>query len=78
MVKNSVYFQFLWFAIFSDGTIDLNIPELEYIADHLQNLECRKLIAALHDPNFDIVTNIDAAGKNKFYLEQFYRIRQPV
>ncbi|KAJ9588519.1 hypothetical protein L9F63_018101 [Diploptera punctata] len=47
----------------TDGTIDLNLPELEYIADHLKRSECRKLVAVLHDPNFDIVNNIQAAER---------------
>jgi hypothetical protein len=52
----------LWLgAVF--GTIDLNLPELEYVADHLNKRDCRKLVAALHDPNFDLVNNINAAGK---------------
>jgi len=46
------------------ATIDLNLPELEYVADHLKKSDCRKLVAALHDPNFDIISNINAAGKN--------------
>jgi hypothetical protein len=45
------------------GAVDLNLPELEYVADHLSKTDCRKLVAALHDPNFDLVNNIDVAGK---------------
>jgi len=43
------------------GTVELNLPELQYVADHLTKSECRKLVAVLHDPNFDIVNNIYAA-----------------
>lgn len=48
------------------GTIDLIMPELEYIADHLEKRDCRRLVAALHDPNFDLFNNMAAAGINLY------------
>jgi hypothetical protein len=45
------------------ATIDLNLQELEYVADHLTRSDCRKLVAALHDPNFYLENNIDAAER---------------
>jgi hypothetical protein len=42
------------------GTVELNLPELQYVADHLTKSECRKLVAVLHHPNYDIVNNTDA------------------
>jgi hypothetical protein len=41
------------------ATIDLNLQEIQYVADHLQRSDCRKLVAALNDPNFYIENNID-------------------
>jgi hypothetical protein len=45
------------------ATIDLNLQELEYVADHLTVQECRKLAAALLDPSFELDDNISAAER---------------
>jgi hypothetical protein len=45
------------------ATIDLNLQQLEYVADHLTKSDCRKLVAALHDPTFFLENNIDAAER---------------
>ncbi|XP_069685076.1 uncharacterized protein [Periplaneta americana] len=52
----------LWLGT-AQGTVDLNLPELEYVANHLKRIECKKLVASLHDPNFDIESNIDLAER---------------
>lgn len=48
------------------GTIDINLSELEYIASHLNNVECNRLIAALHYTSYDLPSDISAAGKSQF------------
>jgi hypothetical protein len=42
------------------------MPELEYVADHLQKRDCRRLVAALHDPHFELLNNTDVAGVNSY------------
>jgi len=44
------------------GTVDLNMPQLEYVADHLEKRDCRRLVTALHDSHFDLLSNTDAAN----------------
>lgn len=46
------------------GTVDLNMPELEFVANHLEKRDCRRLVTALHDPHFDLLNNMDVAGVN--------------
>jgi hypothetical protein len=46
------------------GSVDLNLPGLEYVAAHLKKRDCRNVEAALHDPKFDHVNNTDAACTN--------------
>jgi hypothetical protein len=45
------------------ATIDLNLQELQYVADHLEKSDCRKLVAALYDPDFYLENNIDIAER---------------
>jgi hypothetical protein len=45
------------------ATIDLNLQEFQYIVDHLTTRECRKLVAALNDPNFELEINMAAAER---------------
>jgi hypothetical protein len=40
------------------------VPELVYVADHLEKRDCRRLVAALHDPHFNLLYNMDVAGVN--------------
>jgi len=40
------------------------MPELEYLVDHLEKRDYRRLVAALHDPYFDLLNSMDAAGVN--------------
>lgn len=35
------------------STIDLNLTELQYLADHLHIEQCRKLVAALHFKSYE-------------------------
>lgn len=60
-------------------TIDLNLPELEYLADHLHPEECRRLTAALHFNSYQQPNALDQAGKKycfcdlSMHVERFYR-----
>lgn len=47
------------------GTIDINIAELQYLADHLTPEECRRLVAAAHFPNFEQPNALDQAGEER-------------
>ncbi|KAF2894508.1 hypothetical protein ILUMI_11669 [Ignelater luminosus] len=42
-----LHFQFIF------CTVDLNLPELQYLADHLRPDECRFLVAALHFKSYE-------------------------
>ncbi|GLV34865.1 hypothetical protein CBL_09345 [Carabus blaptoides fortunei] len=42
-------------------TVDVNMPELQYLADHLQPNECRRLVAALHFKSYNQLNALDAA-----------------
>lgn len=46
-----------------NATIDVNIAELRYLADHLTPLECRRLVAALHFKSFNIPNSLDQAER---------------
>ncbi|XP_014477562.1 PREDICTED: uncharacterized protein LOC106745988 [Dinoponera quadriceps] len=46
-----------------DGTIDVNLSELEYLAARLDTFECRRLIAALHYASYDLPQNLAAAER---------------
>lgn len=48
----------------SESTIDINAAEYRYLANHLTEKECRKLVAALHFPGFDLPKELNAAGEN--------------
>lgn len=50
------------------GTIDVNLSELEYLAARLDPFECRRLIAALHYTTYDLPKDLAAAGKICNYL----------
>ncbi|GBP42384.1 hypothetical protein EVAR_30017_1 [Eumeta japonica] len=41
----------------------MNIPEFEYIADHLTEEECRHLVAALHFVSYDLPASLSAAER---------------
>ncbi|XP_045463443.1 uncharacterized protein LOC123673066 [Harmonia axyridis] len=43
------------------ATIDINIPELHYLADHLTSEECRKLVAAAHFKNYELPNALSEA-----------------
>ncbi|GJQ73532.1 hypothetical protein Trydic_g13884 [Trypoxylus dichotomus] len=43
------------------GTIDVNLPEYQYIANHLEPQECRKLVAALHFHSYDLPPSVNEA-----------------
>lgn len=45
------------------GTIDINIAELQYLADHLTPEECRRLVAAAHFPNFEQPNALEQSGE---------------
>ncbi|XP_044766759.1 uncharacterized protein LOC123322805 [Coccinella septempunctata] len=45
----------------SNATIDINIPELHYLADHLTSEECRKLVAAAHFKNYELPNALSEA-----------------
>jgi len=40
------------------------MPELEYVVDHMEKRDYRRLVTALRDPHFDLLNNMDAAGVN--------------
>ncbi|XP_025836455.1 uncharacterized protein LOC112906479 [Agrilus planipennis] len=46
---------------FCNSTIDLNLPELQYLADHLHKEECKRLVAALHFKSYDKPCLLDLA-----------------
>jgi hypothetical protein len=50
--------------------------QLEYVADHLEKRDCRRLVAALHDPHFDLLNNMDAAGTN-LYSKYIFELHVP-
>ena len=45
-----------------ESSLDISLQELKFIADHLSDHDCRRLVAALHDANYDIKSNLDIAG----------------
>lgn len=44
-------------------TIDINLSEFQYLADHLHSEECRRLVAALHFKSYEQPNALDQAGK---------------
>lgn len=52
----------------SDCTVDINLSEFEYLADHLTPEECRKLVALLHYHTFDVPKQLAAAGLLNFLM----------
>lgn len=44
-------------------TIDMNIPEFEYIANHLSPEECRELIASLYFESYELPESLSTARK---------------
>lgn len=44
-------------------TIDMNIAEFEYLADHLTLEDCRKLVAALHFVSYELPAALSAAER---------------
>ena len=56
-----LYCQFLMHA---NATIDVNLSELEYLAAHLSEEDCRQLIAALHIQSYQLQPQIlEETGK---------------
>ena len=53
----------LAFVCFSKSTIDINIHQLQMVADHLSKEECRKLVEALHQTSIFLETDI--TGENE-------------
>lgn len=47
-------FLILCFIISVTCTVDLNIHQLQYVADHLEMKECRKLVAALQQDTYEL------------------------
>lgn len=45
------------------GTIDMNIPEFEHIANHLTTEECIRLVASLHFTSYDLPAALSAAER---------------
>ncbi|XP_022815614.1 uncharacterized protein LOC111348910 [Spodoptera litura] len=46
---------------FKECTIDINIQELVYIADHLTAVECRRLFASLHFASYNLPVSLPDA-----------------
>ncbi|KAB0800031.1 hypothetical protein PPYR_07911 [Photinus pyralis] len=46
------------------ATIDLNIAEFQYLADHLHPEECRRLVASLHFSSYKEPKALDVAEEN--------------
>lgn len=40
------------------------MPELEHVVDNLEKRDYRRLVAAHHDPHFDLLNNMVAADVN--------------
>ncbi|KAK4874916.1 hypothetical protein RN001_014276 [Aquatica leii] len=57
---------FLSLVIFclTKATVDLNLPELEYLANHLHSEECRKLVASLHFKSYEKPQALEVAEIN--------------
>lgn len=51
-----LYFKFI------SCTVDLNLPELQYLADHLRPDECRFLVASLHFKSYEKPNALEQAG----------------
>lgn len=47
----------------ASATVDVNLSELEYLADHLHSEECRRLVAALHFKGYEKPNALDQAGQ---------------
>ncbi|KAF5282904.1 hypothetical protein FQR65_LT14181 [Abscondita terminalis] len=58
------FFLKLLIPCLSKATIDLNLPELQYLADHLHPEECRRLIASLHFNTYEEPHALDVAEVN--------------
>ncbi|KAF9813772.1 hypothetical protein SFRURICE_007927 [Spodoptera frugiperda] len=48
---------------FKECTVDINIQELVYIADHLTAVECRRLFASLHFASYNLPVTLSDAEK---------------
>ena len=65
-VSRMVLLKVVWllaFVCFSKSTIDINIHQLQMVADHLSKEECRKLAEALHQTS--IFLEADITGENE-------------
>lgn len=45
-----------------ESSLDISLQEWKFLADHLSDHDCKRLVAALHDANYDIKSNLDLAG----------------
>lgn len=62
MVAISLFFVFS-LVISAKGTVDLNIHQLQMVADHLKIKECKKLVNALHQNTFELKQDIEQSDE---------------
>lgn len=53
-------------------TIDVNLSELEYLAAHLDPVECHRLIAALHYTSYELPKSLAGAGELEVNIQNFF------
>ncbi|XP_017780795.1 PREDICTED: uncharacterized protein LOC108565718 [Nicrophorus vespilloides] len=46
------------------ATVDINLAQFQYLADHLTSIECRKLVASLHFDSFELPGALDKAERS--------------
>lgn len=56
-----LFLEILYFTNLTSSTIDLTLPEFQYLANHLTKDECHKLITLLHFDSFDPIKNVENA-----------------
>lgn len=54
-------------CVIAGATIDVNLPEFTYLANHLQPEECRRLVASLHYKSYNKPNALDDAGRYNVY-----------
>ncbi|KAJ8682303.1 hypothetical protein QAD02_018095 [Eretmocerus hayati] len=45
------------------ATVDINLSEFRYLANHLKPFECRRLVAALHYDTYELPEDLDEAAR---------------
>lgn len=55
------------------GTVDINLAEFNYLANHLLPEECRKLAAALHFSHYENKNAVDEAGRSYKKKTKLYK-----